>query len=224
MLRAFALALGQLSDSSFRRLVLIGIGCSLLLLAGLATAISFLLAFAVPPGWEWAAMPAATFGGLAGLVLAWLLFPAASALAAGVLGDRLARAVERRHYQGTPEPRAAGAAEGAGATIRLVSAGLLLNLLAIPIYLLVPVVNLVLFLLLNGYLISREYFESAAARRFSPEAARDIRRRRRFGLWAGGLLLAGVMMVPGLNLFVPYLGFAAMVHLVERERIRQGAG
>ena len=217
MIRAFALALSQLSDPPFRRLVLVGIGCSLLLLAGLAVAISVLLAYAVPPGWEWASVPAATFGGLAGLVLAWLLFPASSALAAGLLGDRLARAVERRHYPGTPEPRATGAAEGLGATLRLVSAGLLLNLLAIPIY-------LVLFLLLNGYLISREYFESAAARRFPPGTARDVRRRRRFGLWAGGLLLAGAMMVPGLNLFVPYLGFAAMVHLVERERIRQGAG
>lgn len=224
MLRAFALALGQISDPPFGRLVLVGIGCSLLLLGGLATAISLLLAHVVPAGWEWAAVPAATFGGLAGLVLAWFLFPAASALAAGLLGDRLARAVERRHYRGAPEPRAASAAEGFGATLRLVLAGLLLNLLAIPVYLLVPGINLVLFLLLNGYLVSREYFESAASRRFTPEAARAIRRRLRLGLWAGGILLAGLMTIPGLNLFVPYIGFAAMVHLVERERIRQAAG
>ncbi len=224
MLGAFALALGQLSDPSFRRLVLIGIGCSLLLLAGLAGAISFLLAYAVPPGWNWAAVPAATFGGLAGLVLAWFLFPAARALAAGLLGDRLARAVERRHYPGAAEPRDAGAVEGFGATVRLVLAGLALNLLALPIYLLVPGINLILFLLLNGYLIGREYFESAAARRFPPATARDIRRRRRLGLWAGGALMAGLLMIPGLNLFVPYLGLAAMIHMVERERIRQGAG
>lgn len=224
MLRAFALALGQLSDPPFRRLVLIGIVCSLLLLAGLAGAISFLLAYAVPPGWDWAQVPAATFGGLAGLVLAWFLFPAASALAAGLLGDRLARAVERRHYPGAPEPRGAGAVEGVGATIRLVLAGVALNLLAVPIYLLVPGVNLILFFLLNGYLIGREYFESAAARRFPPLLARDIRRRRRLGLWAGGALMAGLLTIPGLNLFVPYLGLAAMIHLVERERIRQGAG
>ena len=224
MLSAFALALGQLSDPPFRRLLLVGIGCSLVLLAGLATAISLLLAYAVPAGWEWAALPAATFGGLAGLVLAWLLFPAASALAAGLLGDRLARAVERRHYPQAPEPRAVGAMEGFGATVRLVLAGLLLNLLAIPIYLFVPGINLVVFLLLNGYLISREYFESASARRFPPEISRQIRRRRRLGLWAAGSLLAGLLTVPGLNLFVPYLGFAAMVHLVERERIRQAAG
>lgn len=222
MLSSFALTIGQLADPPFRRLVLLGIAVSLALLLGLAAAISFLLAYAVPAGWHWATAPAAAFGGLAGLVLAWLLFPAISAIAAGILGDRLARMVERQHYPTLPEPRAASAAEQIGISLRLVLVGLLLNLIAVPVYLLVPGVNLVLFLLLNGYLISREYFESAAVRRFSAETVRSIRRRRRFGLWAGGVVLAGLLAVPGLNLLVPYLGFAAMVHLVERERRQIG--
>jgi CysZ protein len=224
VLSALTLAVGQLSDPLFRRLVLIGIGASLLLLLGLATCISFVLAYAVPASWEWATAPVAIFGGLAGLILAWLLFPAVSALAAGLLADRLARAVEHWHYPTAPEPRAGGGAEAMGSTIRLVLVGLSLNLLALPVYFLVPGVNLILFLLLNGYLVSREYFESAAARRFPSDTARALRRRRRLGLWAGGILLAGLLTLPGLNLFVPYLGLAAMVHLVERERIRQAAG
>lgn len=224
MLSALALAFSQLADPPFRRLVLIGIGASLLLLIGLATCITFLLAYAVPASWEWATAPVAIFGGLAGLILAWLLFPAVSALAAGILADRLAGAVERRHYPGAPEARAGGGAEAMGATVRLVLAGLLLNILAIPVYFLVPGINLALFLLLNGYLVSREYFESAAARRFPADIVRALHRRRRVSLWAGGILLAGLLTLPGLNLFVPYLGFVAMVHLVERERIRQAAG
>lgn len=224
MLSALALAFGQLADPPFRRLVLLGIAVSLVFLIGLAVAISFLLAHAVPADWAWATAPAAAFGGLAGLILAWILFPALSAVAAGVLGDRLARAVERRHYPAAPDSRASGVAESVGVTLRLVFAGLALNLLAIPVYLLVPGVNLVLFLLLNGYLISREYFESAAVRRISAEAARTIRRRRRIGLWGIGILLAALLALPGLNLLVPYLGFAAMVHIVERERNRQAAG
>ncbi|MBL8687827.1 MAG: EI24 domain-containing protein [Rhodospirillaceae bacterium] len=222
MLSPFALAIGQLSDPPFRRLVLLGIAVSLALLLGLAAAISFLLAYAVPADWHWATAPAAAFGGLAGLILAWLLFPAVSAIAAGILGDRLARAVERRHYPSAPEARAGGVIESVGASLRLVLAGLVLNLIATPVYLLVPGINLVLFLMLNGYLISREYFESAAVRRFSSDTARSIRRRRRIGLWAGGIALAALLAVPGLNLLVPYLGFAAMVHIVERERRQVG--
>ena len=215
MFRALALAVGQLADPPFRRLILIGIAASLLLLLGLAATISFLLAYAVPQSWEWAALPAALFGGLAGVILAWLLFPAVSAVAAGILAERLARAVERRHYPAAPEARAGGGGEAMAATLRLVFAGLLLNILAIPVYFLIPGVNLILFLVLNGYLVSREYFESAAMRRFAPEVVRALRRRRRFTLWSGGMLLAGLLTVPGLNLLVPYLGVAAMIHLVE---------
>lgn len=196
---------------------------SLVLLTGLAGAMSFLLAHAVPADWEWATAPAAAFGGLAGLTLAWLLFPAVSPLAAGLLGESLARAVERRHYPGAPEPRSTGPAEALGPTVRLVLAGLVLNLLAIPVYLMLPGANLILFLLLNGYLVAREYFESAATRRLSADAVRLIRHRRRLSLWAIGILLAGLLTLPGLNLLVPYLGFAAMVHVIERERIRQAA-
>lgn len=224
MLSALALAFGQLSDPPFRRLVLIGVAVSLCLLLLLAGAVSLLLAYAVPADWHWVTAPAAAFGGLAGLILAWLLFPAVSAIAAGFLGDRLALAVERRHYPSAPDARAGGAVEQVGTSLRLVLAGLALNLIAIPVYLLVPGINLILFLALNGYLISREYFESAAIRRFSADTARSIRRRRRIGLWAGGIALAGLLAVPGLNLLVPYLGFAAMVHVIERERIRQARG
>lgn len=222
MLSSFALAIGQLADPPFRRLVLQGIAVSLALLLGLAAVISFLLAYAVPADWHWATAPAAAFGGLAGLVLAWLLFPAVSAIAAGILGDRLARAVERQHYPSAPEARAGGVAESVGTSLRLVLAGIVLNLIAIPVYLLAPGINLMLFLALNGYLISREYFESAAIRRFSSDTARSVRHRRRIGLWAGGIALAALLAVPGLNLLVPYLGFAAMVHIVERERRQVG--
>lgn len=222
MLSSFALAIGQLADPPFRRLVLQGIAVSLALLLGLAAVISFLLAYAVPADWHWATAPAAAFGGLAGLVLAWLLFPAVSAIAAGILGDRLARAVERQHYPSAPEARAGGVAESVGTSLRLVLAGIVLNLIAIPVYLLAPGINLMLFLALNGYLISREYFESAAIRRFSSDTARSVRHRRRIGLWAGGMALAALLAVPGLNLLVPYLGFAAMVHIVERERRQVG--
>jgi CysZ protein len=47
-----------------------------------------------------------------------------------------------------------------------------LNLLALPIYALIPLLNVVLFLGLNGYLFGREYFELIALRRLDPEETR----------------------------------------------------
>jgi len=220
MARAFALAIGQLGEPRFLRLVLLGIGAALILLLGLVAAVSWLLAYAVPADWSWAQAPVAALGGIAGLVIAWFLFPAASAMAAGALIAPLAAAVERRHYPAAPPPRASGAIEGLVQTLRLVGLGLLLNLLALPVYLLMPGVNLILFVVLNGYLIGREYYETAALRRFDPDEAGRLRRRSRVGLWLAGAGLALLMTIPGLNLLAPFVAVTAMVHLVERERSR----
>jgi uncharacterized protein involved in cysteine biosynthesis len=224
VLQTFTLALEQLSDPPFRRLVLIGLGLSLLLLGLLVAAIALLLAYGLPPDWAWAQAPAAVLGGGAGLVLAWFLFPAASAVAAGLLAEPIARAVEKRHYPASPPPRASGAIEALGQTIRLVLLGLLLNLLALPVYLFVPGVNIAVFVALNGYLIGREYFETAAIRHFPAVEVRSRRRLKRVRLWTAGAGMAILLMIPLVNLLVPYVGLAAMIHLVERERNRQSAG
>jgi len=44
---------------------------------------------------------------------------------------------------------------------------------ALPLYIFVPGVNLVLFYGLNGYLLGREYFAMVAMRRLDPRERRD---------------------------------------------------
>jgi CysZ protein len=222
VLPAFTLALQQLSDPPFRRLILLGLALSLLLLAALAALIALILTYAVPPDWGWVAY----LGGAGALVLAWFLFPAVSALAAGLLAEPIARAVERRHYPDVT-PRSSGTLEGIGQTIRLVLLGVLLNALALPFYvigLFVFGISIAVFVALNGYLIGREYFETAAIRHFPAAEARRRRRRRRAELWLAGAGMAILLTIPLVNLLVPYIGLAAMIHLVERERNRQSVG
>src|SRR3546814_18267334 len=59
------------------------------------------------------------------------------------------------------------------------SSDLILNLLVLPLYLVliwIPPLNLLLFYLLNGYLLGREYFEMVAVRRLDLAAAKRLRR------------------------------------------------
>ena len=86
------------------------------------------------------------------------------------------------------------------------------NLVALFL-LLIPGVNIGAFFLVNGYLIGREYFEFAAMR-FRPEAdARDLRRRHAGTVFLAGLVIAGFLAVPLLNLLTPLFAGAMMVHL-----------
>ena len=90
-----------------------------------------------------------------------------------------------------------------------------LNLLALPIYLLVPVLNIFVFLGLNGYLFGREYFEAVALRRLDIAAVTAVRRRFGGRIFLGGVIIAGAFALPFFNLVAPVIAIAFMVHLFE---------
>ena len=95
-------------------------------------------------------------------------------------------------------------------TLRPMGLTILLNLLALPVYVLAPGINFFVFLSLNGYLFGREYFEVVALRRLDRTAARAARHR-----FAGRVFLGG-FAVPLVNhLVAPVIATAFMVHLFE---------
>jgi len=154
-------------------------------------------------------------GGLAVLVLSWLLFPAVVTLIMGFYLERVAVAVEALDYPGRGAPRHQPFAEIASTTLRLTGWTLLLNLLALPIYLLIPGINLFLFLAMNGYLLGRGYFELIALRRLDAAAAKAVRHRYAGRVFLGGVAIAGLFALPLVNLVAPVIATAFMLHLFE---------
>ena len=99
--------------------------------------------------------------------------------------------------------------------MRLTGLTLLLNLLSLPVYLLVPGINLFLFLALNGYLLGRGYFELVALRRLDAGEARRVRRRFTGRVFLGGVVIAGLFALPFVNLVAPVVATAFMLHIFE---------
>jgi uncharacterized protein involved in cysteine biosynthesis len=84
---------------------------------------------------------------------------------------------------------------------------LVLNVVALPLYL-VPGLNVPVYLLLNGYLLGREYVELVLARRHRFGELGALRRRHKAQLWSSGLVTALILLVPVVNLLAPVLGAA----------------
>jgi len=146
--------------------------------------------------------------------LAFLIAPVSS-LVAGFFLDDMAAIVERTVDPAAPQGAAAPAGEVALFTLRFAGLSLLVNLFALAL-LLVPPVNVVAFLGANGYLLGREYFELAAMR-FRPAAeARAMRRRHRLRVFLAGLIIAGFVAIPILNLCTPLFATALMTRLHKR--------
>jgi len=172
----------------------------------------------------WFRWPLEILGNLAVLGLAWLLFPGVATTILSLFLEPVLRRLENQHYPALPPslgmPLGASLASG----LRLLGLTIALNLLALPIYLLIPAINLFLFYLLNGYLLGREYFDLVALRRLDGVAAGALWRERR-GRWLlAGTAIAALLSLPVVNLAAPLVAAALMLHLVTEAAGFAGAG
>lgn len=237
MLSHLAKAVAQLDDSRLRHVLWLSVGLSVFLFVALWVGLWFAVG-AIPaeavPGVAWLQERLGTaydwFAGFAFaagmLLLTLMLFPAVVTLVVGFFLESVAEAVEKRHYPSLPAARDQSLSETVFAAARFALVVLVVNLLALPFYALlffVPPLNLVLFYLINGYLVSREYFELVALRRVDPPEAALMRRAYRGRLQLGGMLLVLLMTVPLVNLLTPVIATAFMVHVFENLPHRRDA-
>jgi len=183
-----------------------------LLIAGAAVALTQIDLVA----WGWLDWLIDLLGGVAALVLAILLFPAVAGIITSFFLEDVAAAVERRHYPGLPPPRPQGVSEGITTALQFAGILLLFNGVAFFVAYWIPVLNTVIFYLVNGYLLGREYFEMVALRRRPPAEMRQVRGRHGSRLLTAGILIALMLSVPLLNLLTPIVATAFMVHVHQR--------
>jgi len=223
ILDAAGRAAGQLLSPAFRAVFFKTLGLTLLALVALW--------FALAQGFEWLALPvlegfvpampdwagwlgliAAIVAGLAlALGLALLVAPV-SALIAGLFLDDVAEVVERTDYPADPSGRAVPPVQALWLSLKFFAIVILGNLLAL-LLLLIPGVNLVAFFVVNGYLLGREFFEFAAMRFRDEAEAKALRRRHAGTVFLAGLVIAGFLAIPLVNLLTPLFAAAMMVHL-----------
>src|SRR5262245_3969407 len=217
MVAAFFRAFAQLADPRIVRLLAVAVLLAVLAFGLLWGGIAWLLASTALAKWHWVDRLLELFGGFAALGLCWFLFPAVVSALIGLFLGAAANAVEARHYPGLPPAKGLPVIASLLVSLRFLVVTLVLDLLLLPC-LWIPVLFPWVWWAVNGYLIGRAYFELAALRRLDVDMARVLRRRHRVRVFAAGLLTAGLLLVPVLNLLAPVIATMAMVHLVERWR------
>src|SRR6185312_8903362 len=143
------------------------------------------------------------------------LMPAISSLVAGVFVDDVGDIVEREHYPadhpGAGLPYGVAIIEG----IKTALLTLLVYLIALP-FVFVAGAGVIAFFIATAWLLGREYFELAAMRFRSPAEAKAMRRDNASTVFLGGLIIAGFVAIPIVNLATPLFGMAFMVHMHKR--------
>ena len=224
MLANLSKAISQIGDPVLRRVALIGIagsGLTFFLLSILVWwAFSAYVDVTNLDLWDWAAelfdWIASFVVGMSLIIVSAILFPGVATVIVGFFLEDVVAAVAAKHYPNEPPARPPPVSAVLDSTGKFALMVVGLNLLCLPLYLLLmflPPFNLVLYYLLNGYLVSREYFELVAFRRMEPAVALQMRRRSRGRILLSGILLTFLLTIPIVNFLTPVIATAFMVHV-----------
>lgn len=229
VLKSFILALSQIGDRRFRRVLMLGILLTFALLVGTYAGFLWLIQALVG---EDATLPVLgevrwlddllSIGSFIFMFVLsiFLMIPVASAITSMFL-DEVAQAVEDRHYPHLPPAPVVPFGEALRDTLSFLGVLIGANLLAFVLYALFAPAALFIFYGLNGFLLGREYFTLAAMRRIGRQGAKDLRAQNTGTIWLAGILMAVPLSVPILNLFIPILGAATYTHLFHLVRDRR---
>jgi uncharacterized protein involved in cysteine biosynthesis len=218
VLSAFARAIEQLPDPTFRRVLLQSVG--LTLLAYIVTGLAAAYGLHRLPHINFPYVDALLeFGSGIAITLALIFFfPTIASLFVALFLDDIAEAVERKYYPERPLGRLLSFGPAMLYSLRFTLLIIVLNLLALPFYVITlwfPPFNIVLFYSLNGYILGREYFELVAMRHLPVPDARRLRKSARGRIFLSGVAISFLLTLPVVNLLVPLLATAAMVHIFQ---------
>lgn len=217
MFSALTKGIRQLSDSKTRQLVWLSIGVAALTFLILFACIEIALRYTSIFQTGWIEAIADILGRLASGVLTWLLFPAAISAVVGLFLERAVRTVEAQHYPALPPIDERPPLESLLTAVKFLVIMVALNL-ALFFFIFTGPLYLILYYLVNGYLISREFFELVAIRRIDIGSTSTLRKQFQIPLLIVGTIFAVLMTIPIVNLLTPIIATATMVHLFEKWR------
>jgi CysZ protein len=207
-------SISQLDDPAFRGVILRSLIWSIACFAALHVAAIWVVhrMLALHGVLAWGADILGSIG--ASLLAFWLFLPVAAAIGTMYI-DRIARSVELRFYPWLSPPNGASIIEQARDGVSVALKVLAFNIVALVLAFILPGVGLILGWLIASYAIGRGLFVAVAMRRMPRPAAESLYRASRGLVLTQGAILALAAYVPVVNLLIPIIGTAAMVHVLD---------
>ncbi len=230
---SYARAFVELRDPAFRRTTLIGAALSLALLFALYALLIQLFTgfedevFTFSDGTRmdrlgnfFSVISIATM-----MLLSVILMAPTASLFTGLHLHAVADRIEARHYPGLVQARPQSTPKLCFESITYFGLMFFINMFAlIGFTMLGWLWGMVLFWVVNGGLLAREYSMMICQRRTDISASRAFIRRNRRVLVVAGTAFAALLSVPFVNLVMPVIGVAAFTHLIHQLSLQTSEG
>ena len=204
LFRSVFKSLSALKDPYYWKLIFLSLIITASMFGGFTYGIKFLLEALGTSGWlSWLG----TFGAT---IISWFLFPLLFPIITSLFVDKVANRMEKTHglmaQAITPPPLSSTIT----AAIKFSLTALLLNILFLFFYF-IPVIGIFIYLMVNGYLYGREYFEIVGLRFQKQKEIRALRKENKWKVRLAGVFIIILFTTPFLNLIAPILATIFMV-------------
>ena len=214
MLSAALRAIEDVMSKNFRGILWKSIGLTVLLFVAILFGLEFLLSVLTTVPWPWLETVLAVATGLGVFAAMFFLIAPVTAIFAGLFLDEIAEVVELRDYP-TDHP---GTALSTGKAVFIAAQFgvlvLVVNLLLLPT--LFFGIGAFLMAMANAYFLGREYFTMIAMRHLSVQQADELRKQNMGRIFAAGLIPAGLVLIPIVNILVPLFSTSYFVHIFKK--------
>lgn len=224
VLSALGKALGQMIDPAVLRVLVKTIAVTLLVFAALGIGLYFALVWAFEQlGWSQGGLAEAAAAALLAILATWLLFRIVALAVLQFFADEIVAAVEARHYPHLAKhAKALPFHRDIANSLRGAGRALAFNMIALPVAAILfftAVGPAIVFLIVNAMLLGRELTDMAWLRHCEGDIkGNPVPSLERIVL---GGAIAGLMLVPLVNLIAPVIGAAAGTHVTHRRLARR---
>ena len=215
MFSALFKAINDVTSSEMRAVLWRSIALSIALFAGLWFGIEFVVSTITMIPWPWLTTFLQLATGLGLFAAFFFLMAPVTALFAGLFQDSISAKIEARHYQHDPKGRPLSLVAGLSTALQFAAIALVVNLVVFPLVFFAGF-GVILILLANAYVISREYFTMAATRYMPVAQAAALRRDNAVRIFVAGLIPGALAMVPFINFVTPVFATSYFLHLFKR--------
>ena len=196
------------------KLISLMIGCALL-----AVLIVFILIVLITWGasylaefeTEWMNTLVTSFAGVVSSIAGWFMLPSLTILIGGIFQETVIHRVEKYYYPDKMRKESPKFWPDFFHDVRFTLKSIFLNILIFPTYFFA--IGFVISILLNTYLLGREFFETAAGHHLGKARAREILKQNKSNVYGSGLVITLLNLIPVLNVFMPIIGMVWMVHV-----------
>ncbi|MGA1824910.1 MAG: EI24 domain-containing protein [bacterium] len=141
----------------------------------------------------------------------WFMLPALTVLISGMFQEKAIARVEHVYYPEAVRHDKPRFWPDIVHDIKFTVWALFLNIMVLPLYFFG--IGFIVSILLNSYLVGREFFESAAGYHIGKSNAKNLIPKNRKVIYTSGFIITVMALIPLLNLFIPIIAVVWMVHI-----------